>query len=146
LAQRIAEMSQRGDAQNAWVAGLLAPLGWLAVSAIDSDRVVQCLSDPRHEIDANAAEQQHWGLDQAAIARRLLRAWRLPHWLRIVVGHLGLPVEVAQQLGADTDLFRVVQAAVALVQKQAPGLRLPVGGQWPDLAAALGLSGGEQEP
>src|SRR5207244_11718360 len=35
LAFRIAEQTGKADPENAWVAGLLAPLGWLTVCAIE---------------------------------------------------------------------------------------------------------------
>jgi signal transduction histidine kinase len=59
--------------------------------------------------------------------------------LAAVVGHLGLPVEMAQTLGAEPDLLRVVQLAVGLVQRQGKGLYLAVGASPPEAAAALGL-------
>jgi signal transduction histidine kinase len=145
LAQRVAEATERSDPDNAWVAGLLAPLGWLAVCAVNPEQAARCLNDPHLPADAHKVQQENWGLDQTALARRLLRGWRMPRWLRVLVGHLGLSVDVAQQLGAEPDLFRVLQTAVCLVQRQYPSLHLPVGTPLADLNAALGLSTREQE-
>ncbi len=145
LAHRLAECTGRCDAENAWVAGLLAPLGWLAVCAIDPDQAVACLNDPELAKDPARVQQRYWGYHQASIARRLLRRWRVPRWLALVVGHLGLPVEIAQTLGADPDLLRTVQLAVALVQQSASGLHLLVGAEPAENAAALGLPPREQE-
>ena len=133
LAQRVAEMTGSSDPDNAWVAGLLAPLGWLAVCAANPQSVTACQEDAALAQDSVGTQQRYWGLDQAAIARRLLRSWRVPRWLPLVVGHLGLPGEVAQSLGADPDLFHVVQMAVGLAQQHGQGLYLAVGdppGAW----------------
>src|SRR5262249_5580511 len=56
LAALIAEGTGRCDSDNAWVAGLLAPLGWLAVAAVDPERVAACLADP--SLAANPAATQ----------------------------------------------------------------------------------------
>ena len=41
-------------------------------------------------------QRRRWGMDQAALARRLGRRWRLPDWLTAVVGCLRLPPELAR--------------------------------------------------
>jgi signal transduction histidine kinase len=143
LAQRLAERTGRCDPENAWVAGLLAPLGWLAVGTVAPDEVARCLADPAHAPRPAETEQAHWGHDQAALARRLARRWRLPDWLAAVAGHLGLPVTVAGQFGADPALFQVAQLAVGLAQQQGVRLNLAVGAGPAELAAALGLPAGE---
>jgi signal transduction histidine kinase len=127
LAERLAEATGRCDPDNAWVAGLLAPLGWQAVAAVDPAGAAACLADPALAQAPGATQQRHWQLDQAGIARRLARRWHLPDWLAGVVGYLGLPVETAQTLGADPEVFRVVQLAVGLAQQQGLGLHLAVG-------------------
>lgn len=139
LGQRLAK--GRADPDHAWIAGLLAPLGWLALCAVDADGAVQCLLDPAHQENPAAAERAWWGLDQSAIARRLARRWRLPPWLTQVIGHLALPAETAQQLGADPNLLRVVQLAIALIEREKHGLGLEVGSSIHDLMLALELTG-----
>lgn len=139
-AHDLADMSRRGDPDHAWVAGLLAPLGWLAVCAVDSADVTACLADPAFADDPVLYQQRRWGYAHAEIARRLARRWRLPNWLAVLVGHLGLPHEIALELGAEPNLFPIVQLAVGLVQKRGLGLRLTVGGDAAASAAALGLS------
>ncbi|TMQ34651.1 MAG: HDOD domain-containing protein [Planctomycetota bacterium] len=145
LAQRVAEMTGSSDPDNAWVAGLLAPLGWLAVCAANPQSVTACQEDAALAQDSVGTQQRYWGLDQAAIARRLLRSWQVPRWLALVVGHLGLPGEVAQSLGADPDLFHVVQMAVGLAQQHGQGLYLAVGDPPGACAAALRLTARDQE-
>jgi two-component system NtrC family sensor kinase len=145
LAREIAVRSGRCHPEAAWVAGLLAPLGWLAVCAVDPEAAALCLADPSLEQNPIAAQHRLWGCDQAGIARRLLRRWRLPRWLAVVVGHLGLPLPVAQGLGADPDLFRIVQLAVGLAQQQGQGLHLMVGADPADHISALGMSAQDRE-
>jgi signal transduction histidine kinase len=139
LAHRLAERSGRCDPENAWVAGLLAPLGWLAVAAVDPAGAAAGRADPAHHRHPLQVERRHWGLDQSAVARRLARHWGLPGWLTGVVGRLGLPADTARALGSDADLFRVVQLAAALAQRPGQTLHLPVGSPVADNAAALGL-------
>src|SRR5712692_3672562 len=140
LTSNLAERSGRGDLDNAWAAGLLAPLGWLAVAAISPDRAADCLADPELPAHPVTIQQKHWGFDHAGIARRLARRWHLPRWLVAVAGHLDLRVETAQILGADPELFRLAQLAVALAQRTGKTLHLPVGGYVEELAAGLGIS------
>lgn len=142
-AERLAEITQRCDPHNAWVAGLLAPLGWLAVCAVDSTHATACLADPAFPHDPVSIQQRRWGYDHAAIARRLARRWRLPDWLAVLVGHLGLPGEIALSMGADPDLFHVVQLAIGLVQQRNLGLHLTVGTDLAASATFLGLAPAE---
>jgi signal transduction histidine kinase len=141
VAHRLAERSGRCDPDTAWSAGLLAPLGWWAVCAVDPARAAACLADLDHATRPAATESKHWSLNQAAIARRLARRWGLPCWLAAVAGHLGLPIEVARQFGADPALFQIVQLAVNVAQSgpDAARLNLMVGADARALAAALGL-------
>jgi signal transduction histidine kinase len=140
VAMRLAETTGRCDPDNAWVAGLLAPLGWLAACAIDGEKSSACLVDPALSEEPGWTQRRHWGFDQSSIARRLARRWQLPAWLAAVVGHLGLPVETAQTLGADPDLFRLAQLAVGCVQEHQGCLHLPVGAAVSELAVSFGLT------
>lgn len=131
-AAALAGTSGRVDPDAAWCAGLLAPLGWLAVVAVDVAAVDYCWNDPAFAEYPAETQARRWGLDQAAIARRLARHWRLPLWLAATIGHLGLHVDTAEKLGADPALFRVVQAAVGSVQREGEGLSLAVAASWVD--------------
>jgi signal transduction histidine kinase len=139
LAESLAERTGRGDPDNAWVTGLLAPLGWLALAALEPTSAAACLADSQLPHDPVHAQRDHWGIDQSAIARRLCRRWRLPRWLAMIAGHLNLSWEAASGLGADPDLFRIVQLGVSLAQRQGVSLHLTVGGEASELAGALGL-------
>jgi signal transduction histidine kinase len=140
LAGHFAEKSGCCDPDNAWVAGLLAPLGWLAVCSVDPSAAVACREAPDFASAASAVQRRLWGFDQAGIARRLARRWRLPPWLAAVVGYLGLPLDTAQNLGAEPNLFRIVQLAVALAERRCPLLRLDVHADPKVLAASFALS------
>lgn len=144
-AQRLAELTNRCDPENAWVVGLFAPLGWLAVCAINAESAGDCLADPLIGRDPAATQRRHWGLDQEAIGRRLLRLWRLPHWLSAIVGHLSLPVETAETLGANVGLFVVLQAAIELVERHGGGLHLASGPSAREALASLSLPTAQQE-
>lgn len=117
------------DPRQAWVGGLLAPLGWLAACTI------QAAGDM-----GSPVLRPNDRFDPAAVARRLSRRWRLPAWLATLTGHLGLTVELASRLGAEPRLFEVVQLAVLLRQREATAPHLPVGAEVSDLLASLQLS------
>ena len=142
LAEVIASKVERCNPQHAWIGGLLAPLGWLALCAVDPDQVARAVVHASGSNPQCLATWQHqtWGLDHPTIARRLSRSWGLPAWLASTVSHLGLPVEIACGLGADPVLFQVVQLAVAWSQKNDPGLALPVGAGIAELLGSLDLS------
>ncbi len=135
-AESIAKQTDRCDAENAWVGGLLAPLGVLA-SAVHHADAGKWTANGK----SNGTPTGHLP-DGAAIARRLAAAWRLPSWLSAVVGHLGLPLDAARGLGAEPDHFLVVQLAVQLVEQAGCGMHLAVGGHREELALALGLASG----
>jgi signal transduction histidine kinase len=122
LARQTAVQCGRGDPEQAWVCGLLAPLGWQAVCAVSPEAVTACLEDPAFARDPTAAQRRHWGLDHAAVARRLARRWRLPDWLAGVVAHLGLPAAGARRFGADPVLLALTRVALRTAREH--GLEL----------------------
>ena len=133
------------DGRQAWIAGFLAPLGWLAVTAAQPGEIAGHLKSLNENTDAAAWQRQAWGIDHTALTRRLSRCWRLPAWLTAVLSHLGLHASIAERLGAEPKLFQVVQLAVALLQERQGGLGLSVGTELPDLLAALNLNAAEVE-
>jgi two-component system NtrC family sensor kinase len=124
LAQRLAERTGRCDPEAAWTCGLLAPLGWLAMCAVDAQAVSACLADPALRSDAAETQRRHWGIDQAAIARRLARRWRLPAWATAAAEHLHLPGELAQTFRADPVLFPLTRLAIEEARRQGVDLGL----------------------
>jgi signal transduction histidine kinase len=107
----IAEQSGLADPECAWISGLLAPLGWMAVAALDLSHIDACLNDPAFREQPNDTQLRHWGYTAASIGRRLARRWGLPGWLKAIVGYLGFTPEMAASIGADADLFAIVQLA-----------------------------------
>jgi signal transduction histidine kinase len=127
LARRIAEHTRRACAERAAAAAALAPLGWLAVAAVDPGAAAAQLATdlqagPRATIQADA-----WGLDQNAIARRLANRWRFPDWLANVLGNLNLPLGAARAVVTDPNLFAVVQLALVVAEESEPALGLTRG-------------------
>jgi signal transduction histidine kinase len=114
----------KGDPERAWACGLLAPLGWLAISAVDPGSVASCLADVNFRRDPRTVQQRHWGLDQDALARRLARRWKLPDWLANVIGRLGLPVHHAESLGANAIDWALTRQAIRLAAKAGHDLGL----------------------
>jgi two-component system NtrC family sensor kinase len=139
LAEQLAVLARACPAECAWAGGLLAPLGWLAAAAVAPESGRACLDHADFPRRAPLIQQQAWGLDHTAIARRLCRRWHLPLWFAATIGNLGLPVGIAQTLGADPGFFQIVQLAVALVQRETVGLGLALNAQPAALVAELGL-------
>lgn len=94
-----ARQSRRVIASQAYFAALLAPLGWYAVATIDPLALGDVLHDPQARYAPRLRQQVTWGLDHAAIARRLAIRWNLPAWLTQLVGKLHLPFSPASQFG-----------------------------------------------
>jgi len=138
LASQLAE--KKGcDPRQAWIAGFLTPLGWLATTAADPGKITY-YHDLTHSLaDVACWQRQTWGLDHAELARRLCRSWRLLSWLSAIVGNLRMPVGVAQRLGADPALFQIVQLAVLELQQRECGLGLLVGADRAELLRALAV-------
>ncbi len=139
LAAELATRLAGCDPERAWTAGLLAPLGWLALAALEPNQAAEALHLLDTDHDAPRWQRERWGMDHTAIARRLSRLWRLPAWLVPILGHLGLHVRIAERLGTEPRLFQVVQLAVGLLQERETGLALPVGAAVDEIATALGL-------
>src|SRR6185369_9308332 len=89
-ARRLALQVKRCDPDKAWAAGLLAPLGWVALAICSPREVADCVAQVPCAGDA-AAQRDRWGIDCAEAARRLSRRWSLPLWLSAIAGHLALP-------------------------------------------------------
>ncbi len=127
LARHLAERTGQCDPEAAWTCGLLAPLGWLAMCAVDAESVSACLADPALRSDPAETQRRHWGIDQAAIARRLARRWRLPAWATAAAEHLHLPSELAQTFRADPVLFPLTRLAIDEARRQGVDLGLSNG-------------------
>jgi signal transduction histidine kinase len=126
LARRIAEHTHRVCPERAAATAALAPLGWLAVAAVDSALAAEPLHDPETP-PCTSVQMEVWGLDQNAIARRLANRWRFPDWLATVLGNLNLPLGAARSVVADPELFAVVQLALVEAELRGPALGLTEG-------------------
>jgi signal transduction histidine kinase len=140
LSQSVAERLGGVDPVCAWCGGLLAPLGWMAVCAVDPDAAADGLQEVQSGDGVSEFQRRLWRLDAQAIARRLARRWKLPTWLRAIVGGLSVPAEMADALDANDRLFRIVQLAVVLGQANGHPLGLPVGTDLIELTESLGFS------
>jgi hypothetical protein len=118
IARGLALRSGRADPEQAWCAGLLAPLGWLALAAVAPGRVAATLIDSAFSRDPMNAPQRHLGADPAVVARRLARQWELPAWLAGLIAHLELPLEHARRFGVDPALFALTRLAVQLARQR----------------------------
>ncbi len=118
LAQRLAHHTKCCDANGAWVGGFLAPLGWFALAAVHPGELPSLTLPARHLPSPTLPVRP------TSIARRLSDQWDLPAWLSALVGHLALPAPVAVTLGAEEDLFRIVQLAVSRIEIQTFSLGL----------------------
>jgi signal transduction histidine kinase len=121
------------DAGRAWTAGLLAPLGWLAVAAVDPASIASL------QTDSTSAHTP------AFFGRRLARRWQLPQWLSSVVGHLDLPFDVAPVAEADLPTFALAQAAVGLAGEGADLSQITVGTPVRDALRVLGIDAAAAE-
>jgi signal transduction histidine kinase len=142
VAYGLAVRSGRADPEAAWTAGMLAPLGWLAVAAVRPDAVAACLDDAAFAREPAAVQKRRWGLTAPEIARRLARRWELPAWLAAAAGHLDLPADFAPSVGADPALFAITQAAVVIADRHGRPLRLAVGTALDELLGRLGIDPG----
>jgi signal transduction histidine kinase len=132
----LAEFIHRACPERASAIAALAPLGWLAVAAVDHSIAAEPLHDPEApglpDIQADVC-----GIDQNALARRLANRWRFPEWAATILGNLGLPLPAARAVVSDPDLFAVVQLAVLEAERRTHPLGLTWGADRAALLAAL---------
>ncbi len=138
LAAKLAERVG-ADPTQAWMAAFLAPLGWLALAAAGPEKIVDAIARVRKDADPSSWQAEAWGCDHTAIVRRLCRSWRLPVWLSAILGHLGLHASIAERLGADRQMFQIIQLSVRTIQDRDGGLALPIGTESHELLTGLGL-------
>jgi signal transduction histidine kinase len=140
LAHALAARSGVCDPEQAWCAGLLAPLGWLGVCAVSPAAAGACLADPAFRRQSVETRARHCGIDQAALTRRLASNWGLPAWLSNIIGRLHLPPEHARRFGAAVALFSTVRLAIHLAREHGSDLGLAGEIALVEEEAAAGLS------
>ncbi|MDY3556809.1 HAMP domain-containing sensor histidine kinase [Gemmata sp. JC717] len=139
FARRLAEHTRRACGERAAALAALAPLGWLAVAAVDPGTARKPLYDA--EAPAAAATQVAiWGLDQGAVARRLANRWRLPEWVASALGNFNLPVAAARALVPDLGSFLLAQFAALETERRLGSLGLAEGAGRAELLAELKLT------
>ena len=77
IAAGLADQTRLVPAAAAATVARLAPLGWYAIASVDPFDAADPLADPRFPGQPAEVQRELWGLDHAAIARRLGRGWRL---------------------------------------------------------------------
>lgn len=112
LCRAIARHTGRLDPDQAWCAGMLAPLGWFALAAIDPGRVANTLLDAAFSRFPQETPRSRLGVDPVLLARRLLRSWDLPTWLGGILSHLDLPLDHARRFGVDPVFFSAMRLAI----------------------------------
>ena len=117
LAATIATETRRCPPLAAFVAGSLAPLGWLAVAASSPHAIDACQNHAEFAHDPFRTQSEVWGLSHDQIVRRLAVRWRLPTWVAGVIGNLHHEADVAESLGAEPGLFAVVREAVQAAER-----------------------------
>lgn len=117
LAATIAAETRRCPPLAAFVAGSLAPLGWLAVAATSPQAIAACQNHAEFSHDPFRTQTEVWGLSHDQIVRRLAMRWRLPTWVAGVIGNLHHEADVAESLGAEPGLFAVVREAVQAAER-----------------------------
>ncbi|MFO0841803.1 MAG: HDOD domain-containing protein [Gemmataceae bacterium] len=90
LTRGLARRCGRADPEQAWCAGLLAPLGWLALAAVAPGRVAAALLDSAFGRDPVGTPGRHLGVDPAVVSRRLALQWTCPPGSP-ASSHLGCP-------------------------------------------------------
>ncbi len=128
--------------EQAWVGGLLAPLGWLALCSVNPAAVNAALVSTGNFQEQRLQQGAVWGITHPALARRLARAWGLPVWLVSLVGHLDLPEAVIRGLGTDGYLVHLTRVAIDLARDRGFDLGLVDPVQARESAAALNLPAG----
>lgn len=139
FARRLAEHTRRACAERAVALVTLAPLGWLAVAAVDPGAAAEPLHDPQTP-PRTSLQEEVWGLDQHAIARRLATRWRLPDWIASALGNLNLPLIAARTIVADLGLFAVAQLAVLETERRGSSLSVTEGADRAALLKELALN------
>ena len=133
-ARLLAEATGHCDPSLAWTTGVLTPLGWMAMLAVAPAAVNECLIHENFADEPLEVEDLIWGIDHAAIARRLTRCWNLPAWLPDAAGW-------SDETTAVTGLRDHVRLAVVLAEQAGYSLGLAEADDADTLQARLNLSG-----
>lgn len=139
IAGLLAETTRKTTVESATMVARLAPLGWYAVAAVDSFDAAEPLSDSRFTTEPDKVQTEVWGLDHAAISRRLASRWKLPSCVATTISSLTHSFSVANRLVTHPDLFAIVQLAVLETEKCETWLGLTHGANRAELLDHLQL-------
>lgn len=112
LVHTLANTTRRCCPYQGWIAGFLAPLGWLAAGTMDADHTVQCLQECEQNANPLEIQKRYFGMSVTALASRLAVSWNLPQWLRTIISYHNLPAKIAGEMGATGGLLDLVQLAI----------------------------------
>ncbi len=124
IACALAQATQVAAPVAAEMVTRLAPLSWFAIAAVESLEAANPLAQCNYSDNPTAVQANLWGLDHAALTRRLSFRWQLPDWVATTIGSLELPFRVAGQLASHSGLFAVVQLAVLTAERESLNLGL----------------------
>jgi two-component system, NtrC family, sensor kinase len=139
IAGLLAETTRRATSESAATVARLAPMGWYAVAAVDAFNATEPLNDPQFPSQPAKVQTEIWGLDHAAIARRLAARWKLPACVATTIGSLTHSFAVATRLVTHPDLFAIVQLAVLETERNETCLGLTYGADRAELLEHLQL-------
>jgi signal transduction histidine kinase len=123
LAEQIAGRCRLVAAERAYWAALLAPLGWYAVAVVNQHSVGDILWDPQALTAPRKRQRRTWGMDHAAIARRLAVRWRLPGWLAELCGTLHLSWSTVTKLIHEPHLWAIVNCSWNMLLRDEPAVQ-----------------------
>lgn len=120
----LSEKYQISAPNRAWIAGLLAPLGWLAIGSIAPDQLALTLRPLAAGETWNDRQMEHWGMRHGSLVRRLSRSWQLPDWLSVILGSSGMQEREIELLGGEPALWHLLHVSLDLVRETVKDLGL----------------------
>jgi len=137
VAGKLIRRERAVNPEDAYCAGLLAEIGVLVFSQVDTRKYPGLYLKHRHGEDLLAAEEEHYGFDHATLGACLLERWGLPS---------PLPLAAAchhQPNRCDTPLLQAVHAGTMLsdVLWVARSALLPTARQWLERHFGMDLDG-----
>lgn len=135
LSETLARHTGRTDPALAWSVGLLAPLGWFGLAAVDPEyAAIQHvrLFEPTHPVES---EEPAW--NPTPLTRRLARHWHLPAVVRSTLSYINMPIEQMVAMGAPESLAAILQWSVSRANIEGHRLGITAESATKDLAARL---------
>jgi two-component system, NtrC family, sensor kinase len=137
IATALADVTRLVPSEAAASAVRVAPLGWYATASIDQFDAADPLGDMRFASQPSQVQTEVWGIDHAAITRRLAKRWRLPEWVAMTICHLNLPLRVVRELVTSAELFAITQLSIMAAEDERGTIGLTRGGDRSELLQYL---------